>query len=311
MAELPDANKAQQAKIFSAMMAYSLCSSTLLLANKTSILHLPRPAIVNSIQIIFSIGFMLCLKLFGIEIDQLEWSKAKNYFVYVAAFTISRYSNMKALQHSNVETVIVFRACAPLAVSVVEYLFMGRSFPSVRTCASLTVVCIGAAVYCYADSEFSVHGVKAYSWVFVYFVLLIFEMTYCKRLTSAAKMRSKWGPVFYCNVLAVIPTLLLAYATGEISNLSGAVADMSIVGYLVILFSCIGGTCIGYVVWIVIDLVSATTYTLVGVVNKFFTGLLNVLLWDKHSTPTGLAAMFICLGASAFYEQAPMRTKRT
>jgi hypothetical protein len=31
-------------------------------------------------------------------------------------------------------------------------------------------------------------------------------------------------------------------------------------------------------------MVSATTYTLVGVVNKFLTVLLNVVLWDKHST---------------------------
>lgn len=54
-------------------------------------------------------------------------------------------------------------------------------------------------------------------------------------------------------------------------------------------------------------MVSATTYTLVGVVNKFLTVLLNIFIWDKHSTPLGLIAVCICLGAGMFYEQAPLR----
>jgi hypothetical protein len=54
-------------------------------------------------------------------------------------------------------------------------------------------------------------------------------------------------------------------------------------------------------------MVSATTYTLVGVVNKFLTVLLNVLVWDKHSTPFGIVAVCICLLAGTMYQQAPKR----
>ena len=54
-------------------------------------------------------------------------------------------------------------------------------------------------------------------------------------------------------------------------------------------------------------MVSATTYTLVGVVNKFLTLLLNVLIWDKHSSPAGLAAVCLCLLAGTFYQQSPRR----
>ena len=52
---------------------------------------------------------------------------------------------------------------------------------------------------------------------------------------------------------------------------------------------------------------SATTYTLVGVVNKFFTVLLNILIWDKHSSPMGQLAVLMCLGAGTLYQQAPIR----
>ena len=54
-------------------------------------------------------------------------------------------------------------------------------------------------------------------------------------------------------------------------------------------------------------MVSATTYTLVGVVNKFLTVLLNVILWDKHSTGYGIASVCLCLLAGTLYQQAPRR----
>jgi GDP-mannose transporter len=56
-------------------------------------------------------------------------------------------------------------------------------------------------------------------------------------------------------------------------------------------------------------MVSATTYTLVGVVNKFLTVLLNVVLWDKHSSPLGIFAVCVCLLAGVFYQQAPKRNE--
>ena len=62
-----------------------------------------------------------------------------------------------------------------------------------------------------------------------------------------------------------------------------------------------------YTSWSCIDLLSATSYTLVGVVNKFVTVLLNVLIWDKHSTPAGLFAVCLCLCGGCLYEPSPMR----
>jgi solute carrier family 35 len=54
-------------------------------------------------------------------------------------------------------------------------------------------------------------------------------------------------------------------------------------------------------------MVSATTFTLVGVVNKFLTVLLNVVIWEKHSSTLGLCAVCICLIAGSAYQQAPRR----
>jgi drug/metabolite transporter (DMT)-like permease len=237
----------QEINVAVAIVAYSLCSSTLLLANKAAMIYLPRPSLISLIQVLVSLVIMLVLSLgFQIQIDKLEWWKVKKYLLYVLAFTISRYANMKALDQSNIETVIVFRSCAPLAVSFIEFYFMGRSFPSVRSLLSLVIVCVGAVTYCLSDSEFSLRGFAAYGWVSLYFLLLTFEMTYCKALTSSAQMATNWGPVFYCNFLAVLPMTLLSCLVGDIdSEVMEALRSIPWPGFLILFFSCLAGTFIG------------------------------------------------------------------
>jgi GDP-mannose transporter len=65
--------------------------------------------------------------------------------------------------------------------------------------------------------------------------------------------------------------------------------------------------CCRYTGWLCRGMVSATTFTLVGVVNKLLTVLINVMLWDKHSTPFGIASVCVCLLAGSFYQQSPRR----
>mmetsp|Transcript_36494 Transcript_36494/g.88443 ORF Transcript_36494/g.88443 Transcript_36494/m.88443 type:complete len:147 (-) Transcript_36494:1610-2050(-) len=73
---------------------------------------------------------------------------------------------------------------------------------------------------------------------------------------------------------------------------------------------CIGavvGTLIGYSGWWCRSVVSATSFTLIGVVNKCLTILLNVLIWDQHATPGGIFSLFVCISGGLIYQQSPMR----
>ena len=55
------------------------------------------------------------------EQDDFEWSKVKYYVLYVLAFALGTWTNMKVLQTANVETVIVFRSCCPIVVAGFDY----------------------------------------------------------------------------------------------------------------------------------------------------------------------------------------------
>jgi GDP-mannose transporter len=272
-----------------------------------AIVYLPNPSLVSFIQILFAACAVLCIRATGYPVDWFEMKKLKAYAMYVLIFVLAIYTNMQALSVSNVETVIVFRACTPISVCVLEYFFMNRELPSLRSSISLSVVACGAIFYCLCDSQLAMHGIKAYFWVVTYFCLITVEMTYGKQLTSSVKMESVWGPVLYCNALSVLPMFLLGASTGDLDNAPTILSNLPFNGVCILLFSCVAGTLIGYTGWLCRGMTSATTFTLVGVVNKFLTVLLNVIIWDKHSSSLGVTAVCICLMAGFFYQQAPRR----
>jgi len=301
-------NTATPYKVIVAIIAYSICSSTLLLANKVAISYIARPAFISVLQIAFANVALLVMKTSGaVKVDDLVWTKVKPYLLYMFAFVLSIFANMKALQASNVETVIVFRACAPLMTTIIEYLFMGRLLPSTKSTLSLLAVSSGAIMYCMSDSQLQLNGIGSYGWVLLYYALISFEMTYGKSLTSNVKMDTVWGPVLYTNLLGLAPMCVIAAWSGDFEGPYDDIFDMTLPAACVLLFSCFCGLMIGLCGWHCRGLLSATTFTLVGVVNKFGTILLNVLMWDKHSSPTGIVAVCICLCAGVFYEQAPRR----
>ena len=229
-----------------AIIFYSLCSSTMLLVNKMALVYLSVPSVLSVLQIAFACVGVLMIKVTGLQkVDDFEWEKVRSYGVYIFAFVAAIYCNMQALMASNVETVIVFRACTPIAVTIIDYVFMERELPSWRSLFSLVAVAGGAMMYCMTDSQFAMNGMSAYYWVLAYFFLITFEMTYGKLLTSTVKMESVWGPVFYTNCLSVLPMALLGYSQGDFVGVEEKLMEVPTTGAWLILFSCIVGLMIG------------------------------------------------------------------
>lgn len=98
------------------------------------------------------------------------------------------------LSLANVETVIVFRSCTPLAVSFFDYLCYHRALPSLRSCCALLLITAGAIGYIVTDREFQVKGLSAYFWVSVWWLVLVFQLTYGKFLVGGLKHKSLWTP---------------------------------------------------------------------------------------------------------------------
>jgi len=180
----------------------------------------PIPGLISCVQVAATTAFVMVAKSARwFDADDFEVRRVQAFTPYVISFVLSVYTNMKALQTSNVETVIVFRAMTPLLVSVLDWAFLGLELPDRRSVASLVGIIVGAVGYVHADGEFAVHGKAAYGWAFAYLLTLVFSMTEGKRMISKAEFQSPvWGSVYYTNALCLPGMMIMALASGEVTS---------------------------------------------------------------------------------------------
>ena len=297
-----------QANVYFIVSFYCLCSACMLIVNKLAVHHIGVPAAVTISQFFATASFVGVSECAGLlQTDGFEWAKLKYFVVYVMAFSAGTWSNMTVLMVSNVETVIVFRSCAPFVVCIFDYLFHNRALPSARSAFAMCLIVGGAAMYVLHDHTLSTAGgAGAYFWVGVWFSLLVFQLTYGKYLVSGLGLKSVWSPVLYTNLLSLVPTLAIGLISGEYHKLLHV--ELTTAGVTWLLVSCVVGTGISWAGVSCQTVLSATAYTVVGVMNKMLTEILNVLIWDKHASPLGIFALAVCVGGGALYQQAPLRS---
>lgn len=309
-----------KAEVIASVISYSLCSGSLVLVNKLILHYLPFPSIVIVIQLLSSIFLIYGANFFGVmTIDEMKWEFTRPYLVYTVAFSTGVYTNMMCLNMSNVETVIVARAMSPIVVAFLDPIFLGRELPSKRSIFALCMIVVGAFGYALTDEQFKQQGMSAYFWPTLYLGLITFEMVYGKQIVRSVPFKTVSGPVQYTNLLGWPPMIMFAKAGGEFGRLGDLMRsyDVETIGELMgklpvesialMVLGCLIGTGIGYSGWWCRGKVSATSFTLIGVLNKCITVLVNMMIWDQHASPMGIASLGLCLVGGSFYKQAPMR----
>ncbi|GAB5361635.1 hypothetical protein AAMO2058_000729500 [Amorphochlora amoebiformis] len=292
----------ENAGVAMACMGYMLCSSLMLIANKLAVHFFAAPGIVLILQLGLT---AVCVKAAGmaklIVVDDLEWAKVKPYTLVAVAFLSTIYTNIRTLQYANVETFIVFRASTPILVSIADWIFLGRELPGVQSALCLLGLLLGACGYVFTDKNFEVKG---YLWVIVWYSVFCFDQIYLKHAADTVKMSSNWGKVYYSNLLACVPLLILAVGNQEVDIISEAPSFSAIIA---VGLSCVLGVAMSYFAWLARSLISATYFTVVGNTCKIITIIINRVIWDKHASNTGLGFLLLCLVAAYYYKQAPKR----
>ena len=279
-----------------------VCSATLLIGNKLAVHMVPAPSFILWCQLFGTVVAVKAAHFGGAisHLDALEAPKIRAFAPVALIFMATIFLNMKSLEHANVETFMVFRFSTPLCVSVCDYIFLGRALPTARSWLALFALLVGSAGYATTDAAFVVRG---YVFCALWYFVFCCDQVYLKHVTNTVKMESNWGRVLYSNLLASVPLFFVMLS--ERDAIAGASSDaLAVVAGTVVL-----GTAMSYYAWLARSLVSATVFTILGNVCKVASIIINVMLWDKHATPFGIACLLFCLGAAYFYKQAPLRSE--
>ncbi|CAN1216518.1 GDP-fucose transporter 1 [Linum perenne] len=132
-------------------------------------------------------------------------------------------------------------------------------------------------------------------------------MVYIKHIVSNIGLNT-WGLVLYNNLLSLLISPVFLVLTGEHTEVFDALANggnwFKVDAFSAVALSCVFGVLISFFGFAARKAISATAFTVTGVVNKFLTVVINVMIWDKHATPFGLLCLLFTLCGGVLYQQS-------
>jgi len=278
---------------------FSLCSTAMLLGNKAVLTLFPFPLALTCVQL-FSAALLVLPFVLHSGRKKLSWRELGCYAFEGALFSISIFAGLKSLGLTNIGTVIIARSCLPLVVYAGEYLQGKASGLSLRSCASLICVTCFGTLYALDAKGIRVTA-SGLIWVTFWILLVAVQMIYGKWLVGAVQITNT-ERVLYSNSLGL--PLLAPLASGELASFCEAV---KIGGPNLVIISCFIGVLIGYTSWRLRELISATTFSLVGVINKMLTVCIAVAFYRDEGSWISFVSLIGCLISGLFYEGAGVK----
>lgn len=295
----------EQVSIYGIAAGYCLSASLLSIINKWAIMKFPYPGALTALQYFTSaVGVLICGWFKFIEYDRLELLTMWRFLPAAIIFYLSLFTNSELLLHANVDTFIVFRSVVPIFVAVGETLFLHQPWPSLRTWVSLGTILGGSVIYVATDYQFTI---MAYSWAVAYLVSMSIDFVYIKHVVMTIGLNT-WGLVLYNNLEALLLFPLEMVIMGELKKIKHEITDESDwYAFQVVLpvgLSCLFGLAISFFGFSCRRAISATGFTVLGIVNKLLTVVINLVIWDKHSTLVGTFGLLICMVGGVMYQQS-------
>lgn len=117
-----------------------------------------------------------------------------------------------------------------------------------------------------------------------------------------------WGLVLYNNLEALMLFPIELLIMGELKKIKHEIQDesdwYSFQVVLPVALSCLFGLAISFFGFSCRRTISATGFTVLGIVNKLLTVVINLVIWDKHSTLVGTVGLLICMLGGVMYQQS-------
>ncbi|CAI9768230.1 unnamed protein product [Fraxinus pennsylvanica] len=295
----------QHISIYGIAAGYCISASLLSIINKWAVMRFPYPGALTALQYLTSsAGVLICGWLKIIEHDKLDLVTMWRFLPAAIIFYMSLFTNSELLLHANVDTFIVFRSVVPVFVAIGETLYLHQPWPALKTWLSLGTIFAGSVLYVITDYQFTL---MAYSWALAYLVSMSIDFVYIKHVVMTIGLNT-WGLVLYNNLEALLLFPLELLIMGELKKIEHDISDESEWhSFQVVLpvgLSCLFGLAISFFGFSCRRAISATGFTVLGIVNKLLTVVINLVIWDKHSTFVGTVGLLICMIGGIMYQQS-------
>lgn len=303
----------QPGKVVTACTMYSACSVGMVLVNKSlasSYNHL-IDGNLNVLLVVFQsitavICAQFCKRMGWIEYPPFNMRTARQWAPVNILFCFMLFTGMASLQHNTVPLVTVFKNVTNIFISAGEFYLFGTPVEYLVVLAF--AIMLGGAVSA-AWNDIYITWIGLF-WMIGNCLSTAGYVLYLKFATKTVKL-SKFGMVFYNNVLATLFLLPVASAMGELRTFLTTKALHTMDYGIKNFFAGFVGFFLNFASLNCVSITGPTTYAIVGSLNKIPTSILGWFLFDAEiSSQTWLFISVSMLGGFV-YSYAKIRGSKT
>ena len=247
----------------------------------------------------------VCKKLKIVDYPSFDINIAKQWAPVNIFFCGMLFTGMASLQYNTVPMVTVFKNISNVITSIGELMFFGTRIDSLI--ATAFCIMLGGAVAA-ASNDVSTSPMGLF-WMVTNCLTTSGYVLYMKHATQSVKL-SKFGMVFYNNILCIFFLLPASIAAGEVRTflLSTKLHTMeyfvknSSAGFVGFFLNFASLNCV--------SATGPTTYAIIGSLNKIPTAFLGSLLFDEVISEETWSFIAVAMSGGFLYSYAKIRTSR-
>ncbi|CAM8915828.1 unnamed protein product [Rhodiola kirilowii] len=293
-------------------LAYCVSSCSMILVNKFVLSSYGFNAGISLMlyQNFVSVVIVSTLSFFGVvSTEPLTWKLIKVWLPVNVIFVGMLVTSMFSLKYINVAMVTVLKNVTNVITALGEmYLF--QKYHESKVWAALFLMIISAISGGITDLSFHAVG---YAWQIANCFLTASYSLTLRRVMDTAKQVTKSGNlnefsmVLLNNTLSLPLGIVLIFIFNEVDYLYKTPLLRMPIFWMVMTFSGILGLAISFTSMWFLHKTSATTYSLVGSLNKIPLSIAGIVLFKVPTSPENFTSILFGLLAGVFFAKAKMR----
>jgi len=285
-----------------AVLVYVLCSSTMLVINKAAMNALPFSNTVSALQTgVGAVMLYICRSAGAIEqFPAPTASKVAGWSPVVMVWIVPIALNMAAMRYLTVETLMMFRSVTIVLVAVGDYLVLGNALQP-RQQVACAIISVGGIIYASHDISFHLVG---YLLGAAYSVAMLVNSIYTKFAFNQNKSMTTWEKSFLNNLVATPVMLVCVAAMEDVGKMQHTFVNMAPLQATCVALSCVMGLGISMSGIKCRDILSATSFDVLGNCTKYLTLAVNALVLGSSTNSLSLLGILLALTGSALYSPA-------
>ncbi|XP_073155363.1 GDP-mannose transporter GONST1-like isoform X1 [Henckelia pumila] len=293
-------------------LAYCVSSCSMILVNKYVLSSYNFNAGISLMlyQNVVSVVVVSILRLLGIiTMEPLTWRLIKVWFPVNVIFVGMLITSMFSLKYINIAMVTVLKNVTNVITAIGEMYLFNKHHDN-RVWAALFLMIVSAISGGLTDLSFHAVG---YTWQFIncfltasYSLTLRRVMDTAKQVTKSGEL-SEFSMVLLNNSLSLPLGIFLIFAFKEVDYLLQTPLLRLPTFWLVMTLSGFLGLAISFTSMWFLHQTGATTYSLVGSLNKIPLSVAGILLFKVPTSLENSASIFFGLLAGVLFARAKMR----